>query len=328
MGNLTAPGALVNDEGWPERNWTYILPDGTRRDPSWAHLTPSAPPESLDGGGTDDEPAAALRDRWLHPAVDAGSRRAADPQGGLEGTNVSTSRGARVHELLRLHAIDGRSWELRPGQVLHLGTHPANDVVLDDDSGEIQAQVRWSSAARAPLLSARRGWRSVRLDDRPVLGAVPLRSGHLIEAAGERFRVEMIRGALLDLPEVETIDLLCPPPPQDDGSSSSSRTWLSSVLTGLEGARRTGVLRLVVDARTAMIAFDHGRVVDASCGDLVGLAALEQVRVGTSGAWRFTPQQVVRPGPLDVSIREFLRVGYWELARRRAIRTTDARTPA
>lgn len=313
MGNLTGNASPVN-------GWTFILPDGTRRDPSWARLTLPGSPESLDDAGTDDESAAALRVRWLHAAADA-------EQGGAEEANVSMSRGARVHELLRLHAIDGRSWELRPGQVLHLGTHPANDVVVGGDAGEIQAQVRWSSAERAPLLSARRGWRSVRLDERPVLGAVPLRSGHLIEAAGESFRVEMVRNALLDLPEVEAIDLLCPPPAQDEGSSSA-RTWLSSVLTGLERANRTGVLRLIVDAQTAMVAFDHGRVVDASCGDLVGLAALEQVRVGTSGAWRFTPQQVVRPGPLDVSIREFLRLGYWELARRRAIRMTDARTPA
>jgi hypothetical protein len=323
VGNLTGRGAPVN----PNRDWTLILPDGTRRDPSWARVTPGRPRESLELAGTDQSPAAALRARWLHEAADADLRAAM--QGGLEEANVSTSRGARVHELLRLHAIDGRSWELRPGQVLHLGTHPANDVVVGDDAGEIQAQVRWSSAERAPLLSARRGWRAVRLDDRPVLGAVPLRSGHFIEAAGERFRVEMVRGALLDLPELEAIDLLCPPPPQeDDGGSFPDRTWLSSVLKGLEAAKRTGVLRLVVDAQTAMIAFDRGRVVDAACGDLVGLAALEQVRVGTSGAWRFSPQQVVRPGPLDVSIGEFLRLGYWELARRRAIRTTDARTPA
>ncbi len=241
------------------------------------------------------------------------------------------SRRLAVHDLLRLRADDGREWELRPGQTLHIGTHPASDVVvsLDDGEGpdghELQAQIEWASPHRAPLLSARRGWRNVRLDDRPVLGAIPLRTGHVIEAGDEVLRVEMVRSAALELPEVEPIDLLVPPPPQED-AGGSARAWLKSVLLGLEGAGRTGILRLVVDGQPAAITFEDGRVVDAGCGDLVGLAALEQVRAGSSAAWRFEPRRVVRPGPLDLSIAEFLRLGYWELARRRATRKSDAGT--
>lgn len=239
------------------------------------------------------------------------------------------SRRLAVHDLLRLHGEDGRTWELRPGQTLHLGTHPANDVVVRLDGGregdELQAQIEWASPHRAPLLSARRGWRNVRLDDRPVLGAIPLRTGHVIEAGDQALEVEMVRSAALELPEVEPIDLLAPPPPQED-ADGAARAWLRSVLLGLESARRTGILRLVVDGQPAAITFEDGRVTDAGCGDLVGLAALEQVRAGTSGAWRFEPRRVVRPGPLDLSIAEFLRLGYWELARRRATRKTDAGT--
>ena len=240
-----------------------------------------------------------------------------------------------VHDLLRLHAADGQVYELRPGHALHIGTHPASDVVVTLDQGardgdEVQAQVQWTSPHRAPLLSARRGWRNVRLDDRPVLGAIPLRTGHLIAAGDEVLRVEMVRSAALELPEVEPIDLLVPPPPQDDGALNdgalSARVWLRNVLLGLETVGRTGILRLVVNGQLAAITFDEGRVVDAGCGDLVGLAALEQVRAGSSSAWRFEARRVVRPGPLDLSIREFLRLGYWELARRRATRSTDAGT--
>ncbi len=241
-----------------------------------------------------------------------------------------SSRRLAVHDLLRLTDDDGRAWELRPGQTLHIGTHPASDVVVTlgdgaPDGHELQAQIEWSSPHRAPLLSARRGWRNVRLDDRPVLGAIPLRTGHVIEAGDEVLHVEMVRSAALEIPEAEPIDLLVPPPPQDDGERSA-RAWLRNVLLGLESAGRTGILRLVVDGQPAAITFEGGRVVDAGCGDLVGLAALEQVRAGTSGAWRFEARRVVRPGPLDLSIGEFLRLGYWELARRRATRKTDAGT--
>ncbi|MCO5166299.1 MAG: DUF4388 domain-containing protein [Planctomycetes bacterium] len=236
-------------------------------------------------------------------------------------------RATLVHDLLRLHADDGRVWELRPGCTLHIGTHPASDLVVElDDAAELEAKLAWASAQRAPLLSARRGWRRVRLDDRPVLGAIPLRHGQVlsIEGVGD-LRVAMVRSAALELPEAQPIDLLCPPPAQDDGLFAT-RVWLKNVLLGLEAAGRTGVLRLVVDGQAAAITFDGGRVVDAACGDLVGLSALEQVRTGASGAWRFEARTVVRPGPLDLSIREFLRLGYWELARRRAARRSDAGT--
>lgn len=239
-------------------------------------------------------------------------------------------RATLIHDLLRLHAVDdGRTWELRPGRTLHIGTHPASDVVVElEDGAELQAQVAWASAQRAPLLSARRGWRRVRVDDRPVLGAIPLRHGQVITIDGAvELRVAMVRSAALDLPELEPIDLIVPPPPQDDGLFAA-RVWLRNVLLGLERADRTGILRLVVDGQAAAITFDGGRVVDAACGDLVGLAALEQVRTGTSGAWRFEARRVVRPGPLDLSIREFLRVGYWELARRRATRSDAGTSPA
>lgn len=275
------------------------------------------------GGHTGGHPRA----RTLRPSAGVdrpalrvlSSQRLAVSAGGAGDATLARSH----HDLLRLVARDGRAWELRPGQVLHLGTHPANDVIARVDDDEVQAQIQWASPDRAPLLSARRGWRRVRVDERAVLGAVPLRNGHVIALGDQTLLVELVRGLGLfqALPALEPIDLLVEPPPQeDDPRRPTARAWLRRVLAELETAERTGVLRLIIDGRVAEVRFDRGRVVDATCGELAGLAALEQVRTGDVRVSRFEPRAVVRPGPLDESIREFLRVGYWELARRRATR--------
>jgi hypothetical protein len=299
-GNLTADGPAVN-------GWTIIRRDGTRVSASSSPL--SRPPLVLVPGGAATEAAAAITLQ-----VSALRTRAGAAGGAGEAGLVT-----RAHELFRLRARDGRSWELRPRQVLYLGTHAANDVVVVDPRGALQAQAAWTSPDRAPLLSASRGWRRLLVDGKPLLGVVPLRCGQTIEVGETTLTVEAVSSSaadLIDIPTPEPVDLLCETADADD--RLDARQWLAKVLAGLEQARRTGELRVVIDRQTATLRFDRGRVVDASCGDAAGLAALERVRIGAVGAWRFSPRACVRPGPLDLSIREFFELGFWETARRLA----------
>lgn len=304
-GKLTAEDAPVN-------TWTLIRRDGTRTPIERAPVTP--PRLAIIPGG------AATPAAFDVPSEDP----ALQPWGGVEGGAGEAAVAARAHELFRLRAGDGRAWELRPRQVLYLGTHAANDVVVSDPRGELQAQVRWSAPDRAPLLSASRGWRRVTVDGKPLLGALPLRSGQTLEVGDVTLVVESVSAFgedVLDVPMPEPVDLLCETIETDDGVDA--RAWLRKVLTGLEQARRTGELRVVIDRQTATLVFAQGRVVDATCGDASGLAALERVRTGAVGAWRFSPRACVRPGTLDVSMREFLELGFWETARRLATRRNN-----
>ncbi|MCO5167006.1 MAG: FHA domain-containing protein [Planctomycetes bacterium] len=231
---------------------------------------------------------------------------------------TSTQRVAAVPLALR---TGGRRHEVPPGATFRLGRHPSNDLVLDERSvSRFHAQVVWVDGR--PLLQDLVSTNGTLVDGARVVTPTPLEPGAVVRVGDVVVHAEpgepggaAPRPALLDDDEDDAVTLFADRDAEREGVFVCNAT-LQRVLLDLEWEERTGTLELRLGMAPARVVFCLGRVVTAAHGDLTGVGALERILRATLGGYRFEARFEPSDGSLDLSIREHLRRGYWDVTRR------------
>lgn len=233
--------------------------------------------------------------------------------GGARGTG----RGAAVDGCVRLRCPGRPRLELRPGQQLRIGRHPANDLVLDGpDVSRFHALIEWDLAEDRPHV------RDLGSSNGTLVNGVPVERRHL--TAGDRIGVgarELVVEVRAPGPDPDRAALL----PEDDGRVTAwagtfhgdesrgavrDRGALERLLLVLEQEARTGTLELrAADGARAAITFCRGRVVLARAGGREGMQVLCELLGLARATWRFSGELLLPSVPLDASIAELLRAG-------------------
>lgn len=212
---------------------------------------------------------------------------------------------------------DGRRHEVAPGATFRIGRHPSNDLVLDAPSvSRFHAQVVWVDGA--PLLQDLVSTNGTFVDGARVVGRAPLEPGAALRC-GEVQAGEVEPGAapalLDDDDDAPGLTLFADRDAEREGAFARNAVLLR-VLLDLEDEQRTGTLELNLGMTPATLTWCFGRVVAATCGDRVGLEAIERVLCASVGGFRFSARYAPSDGSLDLSLRAHLRRGYWADTRR------------
>lgn len=230
---------------------------------------------------------------------------------------------------LAIRAGGGRH-EVAPGATFRIGRHPTNDLVLDERSvSRFHAQIVWVDGR--PLLQDLVSTNGSFVDGARAVVPTAVEPGAVLRVGDVTLHAEpgepggpAERPALLDDDGDEAVTLFADRDAEREGVFVCNAT-LQRVLLDLEWEERTGTLELRLGMAPARVVFCLGRVVTAAHGDLSGLEALERVLRATLGGYRFEARFEPSDGSLDLSIRDHLRRGYWDVTRRLRGRPVNGR---
>lgn len=207
--------------------------------------------------------------------------------------------------------------EVRPGAPFRIGRHPTNDLVLEARSvSRFHAQVDWTPDG--PVLRDLVSTNGSFVDGARALTPAPIEVGAVLRIGDVVVHVEpgdADAPALLEQEEDAPLTLFADPEAERQGVFSRNVT-LHRLLLDLEWEERTGTLELTLAMTRARLTFGLGRVVAAQCADRTGLEAVERVLRASVGAFHFEARYEPSEGSLDLSVREHLRRGYWDVTRR------------
>jgi hypothetical protein len=209
--------------------------------------------------------------------------------------------------------------EVRPGATFRLGRHASNDLVLDSQSvSRFHAQVAWVDGR--PVLQDLLSTNGTFVDGARVIGRSALEVGAALKVGDVVVHVEPGEDpdapALLDDDGDDAgLTLFAEPDAEREGTFGRNAALLR-VLLDLEWEGRTGTLEVRVGMETARVTFALGRVVTATFAERVGVDALARVLGASMGAYRFSARYAPSDGSLDLSVREHLRRGHWDVTRR------------
>ncbi|MGE0708479.1 MAG: FHA domain-containing protein [Planctomycetota bacterium] len=217
---------------------------------------------------------------------------------------------------------EGKTWRAPVGTSLQIGRHPRNEVMVGGtDVSRFHATVRWEG--QRLLVEDRASANGTRVDGETISGPRELRGGELIGVGSHELAVRIedpSAPALLDDDEDDdVIDL--PGGVLEQGHFASGRRReddqvlpsVADVLLGQERLRSTVVVELSHAAEKAEVVLAQGRLVAATCGERTGLEALERILHLPQGRFRVVARAVPTEGDLNVSVTEYLRLGYWEM---------------
>lgn len=210
--------------------------------------------------------------------------------------------------------------EVQPGATCRIGRHATNDLVLDAQSvSRFHAQLAWVDGRLAlqDLLSTNGTF----VDGMRVIGRGAVEVGALLKIGDLTVHVEPgedpAAPALLDDDDGDEAGLTTFAEKDAEREGTFGRNAaLQRVLLDLEWEERTGTLELRIGMQTATVTFALGRVITASLAGRGGLDALERILRASAGAYRFSARYAPCDGSLDLSVRDHLRRGYWDVTRR------------
>jgi pSer/pThr/pTyr-binding forkhead associated (FHA) protein len=210
-------------------------------------------------------------------------------------------------------------FDVTPGATFRIGRHPSNDLVLDTPSvSRFHAQLAWVDGR--PVLQDLLSTNGTFADGMRLVGSSTIEVGGLLKIGDVVVHVEPGEDpdapALLDDDEEDAVLTLFSEPDTEREGTFSRNGSLQRVLLDLEWEERTGTLEVRTGTQTATVTFALGRVITAAFGGKVGLDALERVLAATMGAYRFSARFAPSDGSLDLSVRDHLRRGYWDVTRR------------
>lgn len=213
---------------------------------------------------------------------------------------------------------EGRRHEVRPGETFRIGRHPSNDLVLDAHTvSRFHAQVVWVDGQ--PVLQDLVSTNGTFVDGTRVIERAPVDFGAALRIGDVPVEVELgVPPALLDDADdgAPALTLFADQDAAREGAFASNAALLR-VLVDLEHEERTGTLELMLGMAPASVTFCLGRVVTAACDGREGLEALQRILLrASSGGFRFSGRYAPCDGSLELSIREHLRRGYWDVTRR------------
>lgn len=213
--------------------------------------------------------------------------------------------------------LASRTWDVREGCVFRIGRHPSNDVQLNDPRiSRFHAEIVWQG-----------GWPCLRdlgtvngtvVDGHPFEGALLLEAGQKISIGRWVLTAELTEApALVEDDEEEAFDVFGRPDDEDEVGGFSTQRDLHRLCLDMEIDERTGTLEIAAaKGATGAVTFCLGRVVAVSCGGLVGLQALERLLRSHSGSFRSGSAFELSDNTLDLSVRRYLREGFWAATRR------------
>ncbi len=206
--------------------------------------------------------------------------------------------------------------EVAPGATFRIGRHPSNDLVLEGRSiSRFHAQIVWVDGQ--PLLHDLVSTNGSFVDGARVVGRAPLEPGARLRIGDAPLELEPGEApALLDDEEdAPALTLFADQTAEREGAFARN-SLLLRLLLDLEWEEQTGTLELRLGMTEASVTLCLGRVVTARLGERVGLDALERILCASVGGYRFSARYTPSDGSLDLSIREHLRRGYWDVTRR------------
>ena len=216
-----------------------------------------------------------------------------------------------------------RSWEVTSGRVFRIGRHASNDLPIDDSRvSRFHAQIVWRGGE--PLVEDGGSLNGTYLDGRRVYDARPLRSGQQIVVGGMRLDVELDEAdaqgaapAILDDDAQGGLEMFTERGAATVEVAFSRQPELHRMLLDLEDDARSGTVDLhLADGRRASMTFCLGRVMTAKDQRLEGLHALERLVRASAGTAVFRPTIAPQEGALDLSLRAYLKQGFWVTTRR------------
>ncbi len=226
---------------------------------------------------------------------------------------LATQLGSRTLHL----NLGGRRWEVSEGRAFRMGRHPSNDLCLNDVRvSRFHAEVSW--VAGTPYLRDLDSFNGTFVDGLALSAGLPLEDGQLLSIGRWDLKVEFSAPpALLDYEEEDDSFALFTQAGVDDVVGSFvSQSGLHRICLDMEYDERTGTLEIASDRGCGEITVCLGQVVAATCGTLSGLAALERLLRLHAGSYRYTPIFELADNTLDVSIKCFLREGFWATTKR------------
>jgi hypothetical protein len=225
---------------------------------------------------------------------------------------LATQLGSRTLHL----NLGGRRWEVLEGKAFRMGRHPSNDLCLNDVRvSRFHAEVFWLGGF--PYLRDLDSFNGTFVDGLVLKTGLPLEDGQLLSVGRWDLKVEVSTApALLDFEDDEDFSLFTQVGADDLVGSFVSQSGLHRICLDMEYDERTGTLEIASDRGSGAITVCLGQVVAATCGTLSGLAALERLLRFHAGSYRYTPMFELADNTLDLSIKRFLREGFWATTKR------------
>ncbi len=212
--------------------------------------------------------------------------------------------------------LGSQCWVVTCGQAFAFGRHSSNDLVLNDPRvSRFHAVVDWDGGT--PILYDCDSFNGTYVDGLRVHGQLVLEEGHLISLGPWDLTVELHDvPAIVESEEEEDYVLFTEDEGDDLMGVYATARELHRVLFGLEWAERTGTLEVDLGKVSGKLTLCLGSIVTAELGRLRGLSALERLMRTTRGRYHFAPRFELAENTIDVSVKAYLREGYWEATRR------------
>ncbi|MCO5172291.1 MAG: FHA domain-containing protein [Planctomycetes bacterium] len=219
-----------------------------------------------------------------------------------------TEKTERAHPVYQL-ATSRRTLVLRSGELVRIGRHPDNELVIDAPSvSRFHARVSWAAGTRRPVVHDLGSLNGTHVDGQRV-------------SRGEVGEWSTVRVGQVDVSVCLTHPALIPAGAEDlacrlfDEWSPDERGHIDGpeavqeLLLALERSRRTVTLCLQGDGREpGWVTFARGGIVDVRAGGLRGVAALRDlVAHAPPGPYLITADVQPCEAPPPLSMREFLR---------------------